>query len=173
MLARLFGFGAPADVVHDMTLLWTGGEIEYGFKRQKVDGSDAYPARVMMNVVAGHTTWKGLCKLLVETYNIRKDQLNGIRLVAWVEQKSLSWSEESGSYYVRHPMIINELTDPKILASYIQNPSVDFFFKCTTEQRVGIFETSVFDLDGLLLFETSYNMRPVIDPFTLKPKDDV
>lgn len=173
MFARFFGIGAPADVVHDVTLLWNGAEIEYAFSREKIQGVDAYPARVLMNIANGHTTWKGLCKLLIDTYNLRKDQLAGVRLVAWVEQRTLSWSEELSSFYIRRPMVINDVTDPKILASYIQNPNVDFFFKITHEAVTGIFETSPFQQDGLMIFDTPYNMGPETDPFTLQQKNDV
>lgn len=116
-----------------------------------MEGHNYLATRAEFCVSEGHSTWEGLCTLLIDNFHIDRLQAQKRYLVCWVEEKTVSWSEEDGSYYAMKRLMVNQNTSSKVIASYIFNPDVDFFFKVVENDQADIFLNSPFYVNPTLL----------------------
>ena len=137
--------------IHDVFLVCPTTEILYGFQQISLRDLEIFPTRTQLCVAEGHSTWEGLCQLLIKTFNIAPKLVQDYYMVAWVDIKKLTWSEEDGSYYKIEHRIINDRTPATIIASYIYNTDVDFTFKLTKKRRVGIMDTSSVEVSAMFV----------------------
>lgn len=137
----LFQSKEELSFVHDVQLIVDG--IEDGFHQVMLDDHTTRPTRFEFCVKQGHTSWQGLCDLIHEKFKL--SQKVPMYLKAWVVINEPCWSEERGDYYREDRRIINDATDAAVIASYIYNPDVDFYFHLTNRAQEGICINPIFN----------------------------
>jgi hypothetical protein len=75
-------------------------------------------------------------------------------MIAWVIIKEPCWSEERGDFYRENRRLINDATDPAVIASYIYDTDVDFYFHLTNQATDGICQNSLFSPTARIVLPT-------------------